>query len=75
MQRIEIDVLDWESVLVVAIKLAATFGLPDMDPVCRLVARSGESYRFHEGLQEYRLVPVGKLPVARETASDTGEDV
>ncbi len=60
MQRVEIDVLDRESVLVVAIKFAPTFGLPDTDPVRRLVARSGEPGRLHEGLQEYRLVPVGE---------------
>ncbi|CAG4934915.1 unnamed protein product [Acidithrix sp. C25] len=46
--------------MVVAIKFAPTFGLPDTDPVRRLVARFGEPGRLHEGLQEYRLVPVGE---------------
>ncbi|WP_369084921.1 hypothetical protein [Ferrimicrobium acidiphilum] len=50
MQGIEIDVLNWESVLVVAIQLAPTLGLPDMEPVRCPVARSGEPGGLDEGL-------------------------
>ena len=50
MQWIEIDVLDWESVLVVTVEIAPAYGLADMDPVRRPVARSGEAGGFDEGL-------------------------
>ena len=49
-QPIEPDVLDWYSVLVGDVELAASSGLTDVDPVGGLVAGAAVALSLDEGL-------------------------
>lgn len=75
MQRVEVDVLHRERMLVGAVELAASFGPSDIDPVRCLVACPGKPAGLDKGLDEQRSVPVSGLPVRSKPAGDPGKDV
>jgi hypothetical protein len=51
-QRVEVDVFDGLGVLVVAVELAAAFGVAGPDPVGGLVAGAVEPVGVDEGFQQ-----------------------
>ena len=64
-QRINIDVLDGLSVLVMfPIHATAPEGLPNIDPVCRPITSPAELLCLNEGLQHQRSVAIAMLPVS-----------
>ncbi len=73
-QGVEVDVLDGEGVLVVAVELAASLGASGVDPVRCPVAGGVEPAGLDEGLGEDGCVAVGGPPVGGQAAGDAAED-
>ena len=73
-ERIEPDVLDWYSVLVGHVELAASSGLTDLDPVGGLVTGAAVALSLDEGLKKDGAIAVALLPVVRELSGEEGED-
>src|ERR1019366_2034924 len=73
-QGVEVDVLDGQGVLVVAVELAASLGAACVDPVRGPVAGAVEPVCLDEGLGEDGGVAVGVLPVGGQPAGDPAQD-
>src|ERR1019366_6239316 len=73
-QRVEVDVFDRLGVLVVAVHLAAAFGVAGPDPVGGAVAGAVEPVGVDEGLQQDGGVAVAVLPVGGQLPGGAGED-
>src|SRR5664280_3873341 len=75
-QSVEVDVLDRQQALMVAVELAAPGGAPDVGPVRGPVAGAGEAVALHEDLGEHRRVAVAacqSVGSRRVTAPRTAE--
>src|ERR1035441_9532610 len=73
-QGVEVDVLDGQGVLVVAVELAASLGAACVDPVRGPVAGAVEPGCLGEGPGEDGGVAVGVLPVGGQPAGDPAQD-
>src|ERR1017187_2773616 len=73
-QGVEVDVLDGQGVLVVAVELAASLVAACVDPVRGPVAGAVEPVCLDEGLGEDGGVAVGVLPVGGQPAGDPAQD-
>lgn len=73
-EGIEGNVFDWQLVFVLAVKhavkLAASFRLAYVKPVCCSIASAGEPACSNEGFQEYRLVVVSCRRSRKSTTLD-----
>ena len=63
-ERIEEDIFDREFAARIAVQLAPSFGLADVQPVGGFIGRSGEAVGFHKGLQQHRAIVVTRFPVS-----------
>ena len=72
---LEVDVLHWERVGVVAVELAAAFCATDPDPVRSLVAGTPAATDLDESLDDKRLLAVVGLPVVSQTMGDGAEEM
>jgi hypothetical protein len=68
-EGVEVDVLDGQGVVVVAVEFASALGLADAGPVGSAVARAGEA----GGLGQDGRVAVAGSPVAGQPAGDDAE--
>ena len=75
LERVEIDILDGKSILVLDVEFSPTLGLADMDPVGSFVAGSLETVALDEGLEEDGSKRESFSPVVLNTACGQSEEM
>lgn len=75
LERVEIDILDGKSILVLDVEFSPTLGLADMDPVGSFVAGSLETVALDEGLEEDGSKSEAFSPIVLDAACGQSEEM
>ena len=74
MKWVEVNILDGEETLVIAIQFSTSPGLADISPVSGTITGAGKAFLFHEGLKQDRGIAISSCPIVWQLFGDACQD-